>query len=404
MRTRWFVARGVAAMLIVAGNASLALSSGATTALAAPVAVGDASAIAPGVEVRAAGAAYAPLAAAAMPVAVGDAVRTDATGFAEVAYLDGSRTRLDVNTEFEVLELVDDAGVATTRTEMAVGRTWHRVESVGSAGGGFVVETSQATATVRGTAFAIECPTDIECTYVVAEGVIELSLADGTVVELMAPSAVAVVDGVAGPIMPVPFDGVFGDPWLADNGSRDAAAGFADAATTYQAHGPAYGSLAGTFTGTMTITDFTCVEECATFDNTPGTTFDDVEHSWETRCEETGTCVTTGGSGVPLVLEGTAYHWVVPDIEPGPCGWDADEDGDIEEITGTTAGANEWWLAPSTVEVRDGTPHVTAYEFTFVMHHEVTEGWCPAPGADELDPSGPQFRGEMTVAQGTATR
>ena len=48
--------------------------------------------------------AYAPV-AASQPVAVGDGVRTDATGFAEVAYGDGSRTRLDVNTEFEVVAL-----------------------------------------------------------------------------------------------------------------------------------------------------------------------------------------------------------------------------------------------------------------------------------------------------------
>ena len=46
--------------------------------------------------------AYVPV-AASQPVAVGDGVRTDATGFAEVAYGDGSRTRLDVNTEFEVV-------------------------------------------------------------------------------------------------------------------------------------------------------------------------------------------------------------------------------------------------------------------------------------------------------------
>ena len=197
-----------------------------------------------------------------MPVAVGDGVRTDATGYAEIAYLDGSRTRLDISTEFEVLELVDDAGVASTRTSMGVGRTWHRVESVGAAGGGYSVETSQATATVRGTAFAIECLTPTECTYVVAEGVIELALADGSIVELVAPAAVTVTNGVAGAVVAVPFDGVFGDPWLADNGARDASAGFADAATMYQTYGPAYASLNGTFTGTRTVTQLDCIGPC----------------------------------------------------------------------------------------------------------------------------------------------
>ena len=126
--------------------------------------VGDASAIEAGVEVR--GGADAPfvLLEAVEPVAVGDGVRTDVTGFAEIAYLDGSRTLLDIDTEFEVVELTDDAGVSTTRTSMGVGRTWHRVESLGE--GEFTVETSQATATVRGTAFVLDCVSAGNCSYV----------------------------------------------------------------------------------------------------------------------------------------------------------------------------------------------------------------------------------------------
>jgi len=100
--------------------------------------------------------------AAPSPVAVGDVLRTDATGYAEVAYFDGSRTRLDVNTEFTVLELVDEAGAAMVRAEMGLGRTWHRVGSVGEGDGGFSVETSVATATVRG-AVTI---TDVTCVAV----------------------------------------------------------------------------------------------------------------------------------------------------------------------------------------------------------------------------------------------
>ena len=65
------------------------------------------------------------------PVAVGDGVRTDDTGYAEVVYVDGSLTRLDVNTEFEVVELTDDAGVSSTRTSMELGRTWHLVTTLG---------------------------------------------------------------------------------------------------------------------------------------------------------------------------------------------------------------------------------------------------------------------------------
>ncbi|MGH9134431.1 MAG: FecR domain-containing protein, partial [Ilumatobacteraceae bacterium] len=106
--------------------------------------------------------AFAPL-ADPTPVAVGDVLRTDLSGYAEVAYFDGSRTRLDVDTEFEILALVDDAGQSTARTRMGLGRTWHRVESLGEGEGGFSVETSVATATVRGTAFSVECRTVDAC-------------------------------------------------------------------------------------------------------------------------------------------------------------------------------------------------------------------------------------------------
>ncbi len=188
--------------------------------------VGDASAIEAGVEVR--GGANAPfvLLQAVEPVAVGDGVRTDTTGFAEIAYFDGSRTRLDIDTEFEVVELVDDAGVSSTRTSMGIGRTWHRVESLGE--GEFTVETSQATATVRGTAFVLDCISADNCTYLVFEGIIEVTLGDGSVIEVVGPAEVVVVGGVAGPVTPVTLDRLLADPWFQANASRDVAAGFAD--------------------------------------------------------------------------------------------------------------------------------------------------------------------------------
>ena len=119
--------------------------------------VGDASTILAGVEVRSGAESPYEALADINPVAVGDGVRTDDTGYAEIAYVDGSPTRLDIDTEFEVVELVNDAGVASARTSMGAGRTWHRVESLGE--GRFTVETSQATATVRGTAFVLDCLT-----------------------------------------------------------------------------------------------------------------------------------------------------------------------------------------------------------------------------------------------------
>ena len=80
----------------IAGIVSLALlSGGAHVALAAPEqdppAVGDAAAIEAGVEVRSGAVSPYEALADVKPVAVGDGVRTDNTGYAEISYLDASR-------------------------------------------------------------------------------------------------------------------------------------------------------------------------------------------------------------------------------------------------------------------------------------------------------------------------
>lgn len=163
-----------------------------------------------------------------VPVEVGDVVRTDGSGFAEVVYHDGSLTRLDINTKLVVLALADDDGGSTVRTEMGVGRTWNRVEQLAE-DDEFVVETSVATATVRGTAFIIECPDDASCTFTVLEGTVELGLPDGTTVDLVAPSEVTVsADGAEGDPTPVdPEETLASDDWLARNADLDVDEGFA---------------------------------------------------------------------------------------------------------------------------------------------------------------------------------
>ena len=127
MRSAWMAAGVGALALIAAGGSGV----GALSPLSVPPGagapggpVGDAVPINPGVELRPGeSGAYASV-AASTPVSVGDGVRTDATGFAEVAYGDGSRTRLDVNTDVEMVSLTDDAGKTVTGAHMGLGRTW----------------------------------------------------------------------------------------------------------------------------------------------------------------------------------------------------------------------------------------------------------------------------------------
>ena len=219
-----------------------------TTTMPAAEAIADAISIEAAVDARlGAATAFSPV-TDPEPVAVGDTVRTDGTGFAEIAYFDGSFTRLDVDTEFEILELADDVAESGVRTRMGIGRTWHRVESLGE-GGTFAVETSVATAVVQGTAFSIACPTDLACTFTVIEGAIRVDLPDGASIELAAPSALTVDDAGPGEPVPVPWDAAFPDDWLLDNADRDTVTGFASAVEIYKTHGPAYASMVGSFAG-----------------------------------------------------------------------------------------------------------------------------------------------------------
>lgn len=155
-----------------------------------------------------------------VPVTVGDTVRTDATGFAEIAYFDGSLTRLDIDTTVEVVALVDDPGGAEIRTSMGAGRTWHRVR--GLAGDDvYEVQTSVATATVRGTAFIIDCPTSDTCTFTVVEGTLEVTLLDGTTITVESGQQITVTaDGDTDGPHPTPAS-FADDPWLVRNTTLD---------------------------------------------------------------------------------------------------------------------------------------------------------------------------------------
>ncbi len=86
----------------------------------------------------------------------GDTVRTDDVGHAEVDYTDDSYTRLDVNTTFTVVTLVDDQGVRQVSGSLETGRTWNRTEAL-TESESFDQEAGGATAAVVGTAFSLQC-------------------------------------------------------------------------------------------------------------------------------------------------------------------------------------------------------------------------------------------------------
>ena len=121
------------------------------------------------------------------PLGQGDEIRTDATGFAEVVFFDGSWQRVERGATLTLTELVDIEGGRVVRTGIDQGRAWQRVEALTNEEDAFAVDTPVAVASVRGTAFAIDCSGEpVSCAFAVVDGVVSVQLSDGAEVPIEA--------------------------------------------------------------------------------------------------------------------------------------------------------------------------------------------------------------------------
>ena len=110
-------------------------------------------------------------------IAVGDTVRTDESGFAQLDFVDGSLARLDNATSLTVTAL-GDVGTPTVELDLDVGRVWNRVaELEGEAS--YRVTTDVGTAAVRGTVFVVWVRVDGSTLVVVDEGEVVFTTTDG---------------------------------------------------------------------------------------------------------------------------------------------------------------------------------------------------------------------------------
>ncbi len=154
---------------------------------------------------------------------VGDRVRTDDTGFAELTYHDGSWQRVENNATLTIEELTDRGEVDMVRTSVDVGRTWNRVQELVEPDDAYELETPVATASVRGTAFATDCPDADHCTFTVLEGSVLITPGTGDPLVMDAPSTLDVIAGEApGEPRVVAPDVLMQDPWIARNLEEDA--------------------------------------------------------------------------------------------------------------------------------------------------------------------------------------
>jgi hypothetical protein len=138
-----------------------------------------------GVEVKAKSASTYSPAKEGQALAQGDGLKTDATGKAEIAYTDGSLTRLGESTQFEITKLTNKKGARQTQGTLSVGSTWNRAAKV-SESGEFSIKAGGATAAVEGTAFAVSCPpatgsASVACTVTAIVDTVSVDSDDWTV-------------------------------------------------------------------------------------------------------------------------------------------------------------------------------------------------------------------------------
>ena len=144
-------------------------------------------------------------------------VRTGPSGVAELAYGDGSLTRLGPGTSYEIATLQASSSRREIVGRLDVGQTFHRVSKVSGSNSRFEVHTSNAVAVVRGTEFGVSCPVRDVCEVAVTHGVVSVGTPEGKSVSVTAGTRVRIgADGRLGPLQSLSPT----DDWIAGN-TRD---------------------------------------------------------------------------------------------------------------------------------------------------------------------------------------
>lgn len=169
------------------------------------------------VDVRAAGAEAFHAGAHGDTLRVGDIVRTASDGRAEIEYFDGSVTRLDFDTEFTLEELTSQGSSKDIVGTQSGGNTFNRVTHLTDSQSRFEVDTPTATASVKGTAFAVRVDELGTSDIWVVEGVVMAVLDDGMRVKVHSGRGITIdPDGTSDGVY-VLTDAQLGEDWLEFN-------------------------------------------------------------------------------------------------------------------------------------------------------------------------------------------
>ncbi len=141
----------------------------------------------------------------AQPLRAGDLVRTAVGARAVLTYFDGSTVELEPESEL-VVETVrgTPAGDVIIVMRQSLGRSWHVVTHLLTAGSRYEVETPAATAAVRGTAFQVAVSLDGATTVTTTEGVVRTTSTEGTVDVKPGTTTHVTPGGAPTPTVPAP--------------------------------------------------------------------------------------------------------------------------------------------------------------------------------------------------------
>lgn len=128
------------------------------------------------------------------PVKVGEVIRTDRGGRAQLDYFDGSVTHVDSHTSFKVIDLIDRPDRRTIAGKLDDGRIWNRVQAITRTQDRFEVRIPNAWVSARGTSNVIDCRQAPECTVIGISDTTEVAV-DGGEVELLDAGECTTIDG-----------------------------------------------------------------------------------------------------------------------------------------------------------------------------------------------------------------
>ena len=278
-------------------------------------------------------------------IKTGDTVQTDATGFAQIAFPDGSITRLDNNTVFTLERLSTKTGEREVEGTVSAGQTWNRVQTL-STGDSFEQKGNDATAAVLGTAFVTKCefPTGgvafkvvktkkalkklrkatKNCNFTLVDGKLKLTALNKVVDVNRGQQVDVATGGQAGDAEVYPPDVLFTDKWILRNLGADAAAGIAEAGGTATAEDLKQARIEGSWPVTLTVTNGGGFRNIGTRQRTY--TFSGSGNQ-VTLTRETA----TGSRVIPLTYADGVYSGTDPDLGVQDCVLD---DGSVSVPSG----------------------------------------------------------------------